>query len=272
MEDECVKYTEDGQQVVVIENISETVNRVQFVYERDDSEPYFGNTRLWDKLLFDSPPIPKLHEFAEKLDKQIDKQQEQKRLLDLEVQSLRQQKADLEKEFSAIPGLQNIVDFLKNPPTHFILQKYSYPYIVSADQCKVDYSTLAAIGIKTGYGLQEPKVQWWIKVKKGNNYDYDDQIDGIPCSSLEDAKAKLKVRLQKWLNDGGIRFSVQIIYMLRENGVEVPESIIASNIESLNKELEEIGLDVDAQKAKKRGEIDEWTALLDGEKSYTVES
>jgi hypothetical protein len=264
MEDMDFKYTEDGQQVIVLEKISETVTRIEPVYDRGDDEPYFGDSRLWDKPLFDSPPIPRLHELAEKMEQQITKQQEQKKILDSEVQALRSQKELLGKEFSAIPGLQNIVDFLKNPPTHFVLQKYGPPYIVPIEECKVDYSHLANIGIKTGYGLSEPKVRWWIKVKRANSYDYDDQIDGIPCNGLEDAKAKLRVELQKWAASSSARYSIPVINMLRENGIEVPESIITSNIESLNAEFEKIGLDVDAQKAKKRGEIDEWRALLDG--------
>ena len=262
MEDFDFKYTEDGQQVVVLEVISDSIKRIEFVYENGDGEPYMGKSQLWDKPLFDSPPVPRLHELAEKMTQQLDQQREQRKALDLEIKELKSRKSALETEFSSIPGLQNIVDFLKNPPTHFILQKWHYPYIVPIDQCKVEYSTLATIGVKTGYGMKEPQVQWWVRKKKENSYDYHDSEDGTPCNGLEDAKAKLKVALKQWVAKGGFHYNVSIINMLRENGIEVPRSVILDGIASLNSEYDKIGTDVETQKTKKRGEINQWEALL----------
>ena len=50
--------------------------------------------------------------------------------------------------------------------------------------------------------------------------------------------------------------------MLRENGIEVPRSVILDGIASLNSEYDKIGTDVETQKTKKRGEINQWEALL----------
>lgn len=263
MEDYDFKYTEEGQQVVVLEKISDNVHRIQFTYEREDDEPYFGKAQLWDKPLFDSPPMPKMHELAEKMEKGIAVQIEQRKSLTDEIKALKDRKTALETELSTIPGLQNIVDFLKSPPTHFICERYHYPYIVSVDRCKVDYSHLANIGIKTGYGLREPEVLWWVKTKKENSYDYNDQETGIPCNGIDDARAKLKVALKKWYDSNkGYRHTPHTINMLKENGVDVPDTYIADMIASLNAEHNKIGLDVEAQKAKKRVEIDEWQSLL----------
>jgi len=275
MEEDGFKYTEDGQQVMVLEKISDTVHRIQFVYEHEDrEEPYFGNTKLWDKLLFDSPPLPKLHELAAKLEAQIDKDRETRKQLDSEVKKLREQKAALENEFRSIPGLQNIVDFLKNPPTHFICQRYHYPHIVPVDKCKVDYSHLADLGIQTSYGLKEPQAVWYIKIKKENSWDYSDQMSGIPCNGEEDAKVKLKSELQKWFDKNPLHNSrdIDTVIMLRENGVDVPESCLNAHIASLEQEYKKIGLDVDAQKAKKLGEIDKWNTLLEASKASKKEA
>lgn len=266
-----VKYTEDGRKVHVHESINERVFRISYVYYRDEDDEggeegewVSQDSYLHDKPLFDSPPLPRFHAEVSRIEQQIERIEGERKALAAEVQALRSDKSALDKEFRQVPGLKNIVEFLRNPPTHFIMQRYHHPRIVPAEECKVEHSVLAHMGIKTDWGISGPQVVWWVKAKPKNSWDSTDSERAIPCNGIEDAKEKFRSALAAWYRDNPNRgFSIADIKMLRENGIEVPASYIAAMVASMTAEKDKIGADVEDRKQKKQGEIEQWQALLD---------
>jgi hypothetical protein len=216
------KYTEDGRKVYVHETVGDKIHRVSYVYTvtddhgNDDGEDFDSTSvKLYDGDLYDNPPLPRLHAVAEALQNRIDAKSAE--LAKLKV---------LSKNFI---GLEMLSDLLQNPVTHLVSLD-GEPCIMDATDYKVSEATVAALKIRSGYGMGEMSFNWFVKDKEGY---YSHRV--IPCTSKEAADEILKREFSKWVKD--CVPNAKTVQKCEELGIPIPTEGIKRRISEYEREM-----------------------------------
>lgn len=269
MSEKTYKYTEEGQQVVVVSEIRPNVWEVYMAFseyfdedekEMDEEESevfYHDESTLYHGKLYDSPPLPVYHAKVNELNERIKELKAEESAMINKISALRNAEMEFENPKSFISGLGNLKRLITELPTHFMLvgTKSDLPKIIPFKDVDVVQDKVATIRIKPERNWGScSQIFWAVRLNWRN-----DNVEAIPCFSIEEAKEHYRKRLveaSKW-NDLGYNYLVWRNAM-KTIGIEPSAAATNKYNESVNKEAEQKRKELEASIERQKRELEKF--------------
>lgn len=191
------KWTADGEMVNYYGTVAGK-HVIAQVYERDGQEPYEGEMRIVGWTLFDSEDeiVQVVSEKVTALNAQASSMRSELATLRSDVIAAKKERETLLTRLqSECAALRGIADFIDGKITHYVMQTYCYPYIITREsaKCQYDHKTQRLLML---HGNSKGDLQWRLSQysdSSGCSYEC------IPCTSFEDAVIMWRIKMSGWL-------------------------------------------------------------------------
>jgi hypothetical protein len=211
-----IKYTIDGEEILITQHINGSGYIVRYVYEDGPSGKEFF---LSYPDVYEDPPIKKLHSKIEGLNTQIQALLIQKDSLESSIMKSKENLDLLAKDLEQYNQVQVVFDFAKGEITHFVdIQNFN---ILDLSSLEYDNEHVKMIGLT---GRKDRLLEWRI-------YRYSDgsgsSVPVIPCRSKEEAIKVLANIANKALPDvSSVYIKNRIAASSLVYGYNIPDSVI----------------------------------------------
>ena len=189
-------YSEHGEQA---EFIASTQGEflVRPLYEDDDyGGTYAGEVTTW-KLVFRSPPKPKLDAETAAAQKRLQELQEQVALTEQALRGWANEESSRIERIRLHDELADIDKFLSGQVTHYVSVQQYRPLveIIAVEDTLENHGSYYDYALLKLYPSRNwnKKVRWSVTWRDKNRYNSDSRTaDVFPCCGLEEAQAKAK--------------------------------------------------------------------------------
>lgn len=221
-----IKYLENGQEVIVIEELKGGRFLVSHVYENYDSEPYIGGESIVSRV-YDTPPVAKIATAI------TNKQKELEELKDV-LSEYRKKIDEAQKEWKEVSKYkptQNLLDFIRGNITHYVvLDQWDLAIVGFKDEvCDYDKRKLKLL---TLFGDSKGDLSWNLSMYSDGS---GSRKTVIPCTSYEQAVDEL----QEFLDSLENIYSYRAIEAQEKYGVKIKQELLDRFYEEKKKNVQE---------------------------------